>query len=513
LSAGVGRVSGLPSLAWTGFVAAVTIALAATASVARQLVGPFEAARVTDASHSLKERIATALELLDTGARGEVVDRQLQDARASLLRIAPGQAFPAFAVENGARRKAVRQLTAGVLLLAAALGLALWPAAQGAHVADADAERLVLADPGRHEELLQRPLVPEQNQFDGAEVQGRSSQPQDVGDLSGLVGENQQASQPQPGAVSQPASGQPGDQAQRDAQNQQSASTLERQEALRDLGAALRQSQTGRAAGDSLQRGDTQRASQQLAQVADQVQRLSPGERQSLSQALSEAARQIGTKDQALADAARRAGAATSEFRNQEAQNAIRDLASQVNEIGREAEAQRNLAQRAQQMQQGGQPQLPPGLQNPQDQSGLGSQPGDQRAGSQASTQPPRQGGDGGDAGDLSGLEAALRGSGLRGVSGGEGAGGADGTKQEGTAQRLNAEGRLVQVQAEVGEGPSQWRPPNPGAAPAAPPPAAAPLPGAAPSTVEVRTGVDLNSVPWELANSVRQYFTPEQRP
>ncbi|MGH2354438.1 MAG: glycosyltransferase, partial [Chloroflexota bacterium] len=52
-----------------------------------------------------------------------------------------------------------------------------------------------------------------------------------------------------------------------------------------------------------------------------------------------------------------------------------------------------------------------------------------------------------------------------------------------------------------------------PNAAPAAPPPASAPLPAGPASAARVGAGPDINSVPWDLVAPVREYFTPEQTP
>jgi hypothetical protein len=126
--------------------------------------------------------------------------------------------------------------------------------------------------------------------------------------------------------------------------------------------------------------------------------------------------------------------------------------------------------------------------------------------------QQPRQGGDGGtQSGELSELEAALRGGGLQGAAGGAGAGSGTGSDAQGRPQRLAVDARTVQVEAEVGEGPTQWRPPSPNAAPAAAPASAAPVPAGPASGAPIGAGLDINSVPRDLADPVRQYFTPEQ--
>ena len=99
----------------------------------------------------------------------------------------------------------------------------------------------------------------------------------------------------------------------------------------------------------------------------------------------------------------------------------------------------------------------------------------------------------------------------VSGTSSSQGAGnGEGGDPLSGAPHRLSVDARVVQVEAEEREGPTQWRPPSPNAPPAAAPPAVAAAPGAPASAAPVGAGPDLNSVPWDLAGSVRQYFTPD---
>ncbi|MBI3973607.1 MAG: hypothetical protein HY332_20220 [Chloroflexi bacterium] len=507
------RLGGLPGLAWLGLAVAPIAGLIVVIRAVRRRYGPFEAARRTDAALALRERLATALEVLDRGLDGPVVERQVRDATAIAGTLDPCAAFPLFVPGSEARRVALRRTGLSTAALAAAAALLFWPPAGGAFSPNGGRE-LALADPSRLGESIVRPdpsgADGDSPRFDA--VEGRTQRPDQVGETTeGLLGQSPAAqSGPQGGGEA----GQQGQQAQQDARSQQSASMAERQEALQDLGSALRQTQTGRPAGDSLRRGDTQRAGQQLEQLADQVSRLSSGERQMLSQAFREAAQQIGDKDRELAGASQRAADALSQYRNQDAQQAIRDAANQVRSTGQQAQAQQQLEQRARELERGGQPQLPSGQQGQQAPGNQQSQQGQQ--GQQAGQQ-PRQGGNSGQdgqsaqgAGGLAELEAALRGGGLSGEGAGSGAGSGSGGDTQGRAQRLAVEARPVHVEAEVRDGPTQWRPPSPNAAPAAPPPAA-PVPSGPASAAPVGAGPDVNTVPWDLAGSVRQYFTPEQ--
>ncbi len=514
------RLTGAGALAWLGAIVAAVVAGAGIVRAVRRPIGPYETARRTDAALGLRERLATALELLDEGADGPVPRAQVQDAVTLAGRLRPRQAFPFFPRGSAARRLAVRDTGLAVLALAMTLLFALWPWGAQGPLQGVDDRRLVVADPARREEQQVAPerLLPGQRVDEQQPVEALSSRPDQVGDPPpGLVGSNPQQAAPQN------PQGDPGSQSQRgqqDAASQSNPNVAARQEALQDLANALRQSQTARQAADSLRRGDTQRASEQLNQVADQVNRLSPGERQSLAQAFQQASQQIGSKDRALSDAARRAGEALEQFRNRDAQQAIRDTANQVRDIGQQAAAQREAEARRRELERGGQPQLAQGQQSQSGQQGQQGQQGSsaQQAGAQTPGQQganqPRQGGDAAGSGALSELEAALRG-GLDAASSAPGAGSGAGTGEGGSVQgapsRLDVQARLVQVEAELREGPTVWRPPSPNSPPAVVPPPAAPLPGAPASAQPVGTGLDLNNVPWDMAGPVRQYFTPDQ--
>ena len=499
----VARLMGLPGLAYLAIPFALVVAGLSVVVVARRSVGPFEVARRTDAALGLRERIATALELTETRAEGALVARQLEDARAALAHIDVSEAFPVFASGSPARRRAIRSGAWGIGALVAAFLLMLWPAASS-QLLTARENALALADPhNRADDLLPR-FAPPAGDMSSDEVEGMrglTEQPDEFGDLQGLLG-------PQPNGQTSSAGPNAVQDARRDAADQQNPNVAERQQALQDLGNALRQSQTGRQAGDALRAGDTERANQQLRQLADQLNNLSPGERQSLASAFNQAAQQIGDKDRPLADAARKAADALSQFRNLEAQQAIREAAAQVRDTGQQLQAQRDLEDRQAQLNAGGQPNLPSLSQ--QGQAG-GSQPGDQR--SQQSTTRSDGAPSGAGGFDISQMESELQNGGLQAGTGGGGAGGGSGSgsQKDGAPTRLNVQGRTVSVDAEVRDGPSLFRPNSPNAPPIVMPPAAPPVPGAAPSSLQVNSGLDLNAVPHDLADPVRQYFTPDQ--
>jgi hypothetical protein len=501
------RLVNLPGLAYVALPFAMLVSLGTVLVVARRGTGPFEVARRTDAALGLHERLATALELSDTKVQGKLVQRQIADALAAVSNIDPREAFPAFAPGSAARLRAQRSAGFGALALAATLVLILWPSAASSLLVDREGA-LALADGMQSgEEAIPRfqPGELENEARPGEGINALTDRPDEFGDIQGLLGQ-----QPSPNQGLAP--GEAARDARRDAADQQSGDMAQRQQALDALGEALRQSQTARQAGEALRSGDTNRASQQMSQVADQVRDLSPGERQSLAQAFQQAAQNIGNRDQQLASAAQRAAEALRDFRNQDAQRAINDAAQQVRESGQQIQEQRELDQRQEQMQSGGQPSLP-SLQQQAGQNGTGQPENGQRA-PQAPSR-TEAGGAGANGIDLSALEAEMRDGALQSGAGGRGAGGgtSSGSEAPGAPTRLSVTGRTLTVDAEVRDGPSQWRPPNPNAPPAVIQPPTAPVPGAPASSVQVASGLDLNSVPADLADPVRAYFSPEQAP
>jgi len=516
------RLFDWPACFWLGLLLGLLLAVASTWQVAGQLVGPFEAARHTDTALRLRERLATALELLDHGQPDDanppnpLVVRQIADATAAAARLEPKAAVPLWPTAGEALRRLLRRGGLASLLLIGAAVLALAPGGVSPLAPQSPQDRrLAMAEPGRSEEELAQPPGTAGGELQS--VGALSQRPNEVGQPSeGLLTPPQQSQPAQAGGDQSAPADPSAQQVQQDVSSQQDASIAQRQQAVQDLGNALRQSQVARQAGESLRQGDTQRGSQQLAQVADQVSRLSPGERQTLSQALDQAAQQIGSKDQRLANQARQAAEALSQYRNRDAQQAIRDMANQVRDTGQQAQAQRDLQQRAAQLQRGGQPQLPQGSQSGTTQQGQQGQPSQQSG----QGQPPREGGSAGaqdqgqqGQGDLAQLEAGLQSGGLSGNSGGTGAGTGSGADLQGPPQRLNVQGHPVEVQAEVGEGPTLWRPPSPNAPPVTALPPASATSSSPASSAPVGAGPDLNSVPRDLAGSVRQYFTPPDQP
>ena len=158
-----------------------------------------------------------------------------------------------------------------------------------------------------------------------------------------------------------PASNQQGGQPELNERDQQAADALA--EALRDNAAT-------RSAADALQQGDTQRAADELRELADQADQLSEQAQNDIADALDQAANDLQNQPE-LADRLRDQANRLRSDNPQAAQNALDDLAQTVEDLGN-AEPSDSAANQNQQGAQG---------QKPSDQSSTGEQ-GQQENGS-----------------------------------------------------------------------------------------------------------------------------------
>lgn len=512
-------VARMADLGPVGAIVATVAGAWATVIIARAYVrriGPFEAARRADRQVGLRAQLATALELVDAGADGELAALQVGGASRAARAIVPAAALPAVPADPRWRRDASTRLGTALAALVATVAILAWPDPPAAAL-PIDEPTLVLADaraPGEAPPPGMEEVTSPDRRGLGDAVEALGARPSDVGSpATGLLGGSQEGEQ---GAAPQPGQA-PGDAPRAGQEGLQNPSASARAEALQQLGDALRQAQSSRAAGESLRRGDATRAAEQLAQLADQVSRLGPGERESLANAFERAATVTQANDRQVSDAARQASQALTQFRDLDARDAIRREANAVRQAGEASVAQREREARASDLARGAQPSLPRGEQpgaasaangRTPEQATLGDQPGEARA----EGGPGRQG-NGSDEGGLGNLEQQLRAGGGGGDGRGTGQGpgigtGAGGTGQ-GPATRLEAQAVPVSVEAQEGDGPSTWRPPRSDTPAVAPPPAPA-VAGGPVSSAPIGAGADVNAIPREHAGSVRRYFTPD---
>lgn len=514
--------------------AAVFAALIVIGHALVRHMGPYEIARRTDDTLGLRAQLATALELTDAGISGELADRQVKGASRTALTIS-AIAVPLLPRDPAWRRAARSNLAASTVSLAAAFVVGFWPST-ATNLPETTEPTLVLADartPSESPVGEPPPIGQAQGAYPGGEaVEARTNRPSDTGtSSSGLLG--QRDDQGEPRGREQRAEARRGvDEAQgatgamaRADGSSQATTAAERGEALQKLGDALRQAQASRPAGESLRRGDTERAADQLNQLSDQVSRLPPSEREALAEAFNQAGTQTSSGDRQISEAARQAAQALSQYKTNDAREAIRREASAVRQAGDANAAERDREGRAQDLARSGQTSLPDRSEGSREPAGgeqgsaSGQQPRD-AAGRPSQNGQPGQGAQGRDGsvneGSLGHLEQQLRSSGKDGDGTGlgqdTGAGRGVGSTSSGPATRLDAQSVPVSVQAQEGDGPSTWRPPRPDTPLVAPPPAPVVAAGPA-SNSPVGAGPDINAVPREYAEAVRQYFLPGSAP
>jgi hypothetical protein len=249
-------------------------------------------------------------------------------------------------------------------------------------------------------------------------------------------------------------------QASAEVQRQASQSQAQRQD-LNRLGRGLGQTSAGREAGESIQRGEYQEASSELAGLGNEADQLSQAAKEQLAQELRSAA-SATTQNRMLADSERRAADALDGRDYGQQRRALRELGDEVARSGSFVVPQQDLAEgmsRVREAQEELGQTSTPGQSGDQQQqaspSGLGS---GQSAANAPSAQGQQQAGQG-----TSQTGGAIPGSGAPGT-GQAGNGSAPGGDQAGenrleTSPRLENVGRRVEVPVKVGRGALTQRP------------------------------------------------------
>lgn len=284
---------------------ALFVAVMAIGRVMVRHIGPYEIARRTDDALGLRAQLATALELTDAGTSGELAERQVERASRTALSISPSAAVPLLPRNPIWRRTARSSLASSTVSLVAAILVGFWPATATNSPETAE-PTLVLADartPSESPTGEPTPIGQAQGASPGGDaIEARTNRPSDTGtSSSGLLGQRDDQGQPRGREQQSEASRGAPDPAS------QATTAAQRGEALQKLGDALRQAQASRAAGESLRRGDTERAAEQLTQLADQVSRLPSSERESLAEAFNQAGAQTSSGDRQVSEAQKQA--------------------------------------------------------------------------------------------------------------------------------------------------------------------------------------------------------------
>lgn len=168
------------------------------------------------------------------------------------------------------------------------------------------------------------------------------------------------------------------------------------QQDLQRLADALNDDSATKQAAQDIQNGNYSAAAQDLQQVASNLDQVSPDARQNIANDLQQAASQNTPGNQGLTDAEKNAAAALQKGNGNDAAQAVRNLANQVQQTGGQVKSQQDLAnaiQDAQQRGNGGQQGQQDGNGPPQ--NGQGQDRSDQNGSGAGLGQPvPYQAGD-----------------------------------------------------------------------------------------------------------------------
>lgn len=140
-------------------------------------------------------------------------------------------------------------------------------------------------------------------------------------------------------------------QLQKQLQEQASAS-LAAQQALNALAAAFKDSSTTRAISDSLARGDYQSAANQINDLSQQIEKLSPDAQAELASRLANASQQTERLSPTMSDSARQASDALRQGNSAQASQSLQSLAQSVQQASSQIQSQAQLGQALQQIQQ-----------------------------------------------------------------------------------------------------------------------------------------------------------------
>ena len=492
----------LPAMAMLVLLAVTLFAVLWLRLVLRP-VTVLEAARACDLRLRLRERLATAVELLEVGAAGPVATLQLADAQSAVIGLRPAQAFP-WHVEQ-------RHLIAtGVLVLIAAL-LIVWPSVSSPAF---DSDVLSLADPLNTDEQT---ADEKSESIPGDSLGGLTAPPQEAGQIEqGLDTGSEEGGLSVPEqTVSQESLAQAQEAAQ-EAADTMSERVNARRQALQTLGQSLRRSSAGRSAGTMLLREDYEAAAVEMVGLANTVRDLNDSDRDSLSEQLAAAAQKMASDDPNLADTTQRAAESLRQYQDLAASNALMEMAQQTAQTGQLSQEQEQLAQRAQQLRedqavglpgesvqapgnQRGERRALPEVGDPTEGMTSAQEAGAANAGKREFTTNPAGG-----PGDAEGKDAAQ----------GSTPGQTVGRRDRSRPHRLNVAGVRVQVEARVGEGRTSWRPPRPDSSQARRGPEA-PLPfrGLEEAVTRAWDPNIASTVSGTLEDVLRRYFSPAPVP
>jgi hypothetical protein len=289
-----------------------------------------QAARLVDVQLDLRQQLGTAQELLSTGEGGILAHWQIARASEVAGDLPMSRAFPLLP----------RRETLGILLMAATAAGLMALASLGVTIPNPLASLHLPGVPAPAPRVSNGPLFTDQP---GGTVKTRSPA---LDTTRQMLDEIQK--QAQRGALSRQAAANAIQQANAEL-NRAAQESSTQQQALDNLSANLHSTAAGSDVAQSLRQGDYQQAAQQLQDLGQQADQLSPAARQQLAQALNDSAAQSQANQQ-LARAENRAAQAMQNPDSGSTNRSMDQLGRAVEDAGSQVIPQNELADTWQQL-------------------------------------------------------------------------------------------------------------------------------------------------------------------
>ncbi|MCY4436484.1 MAG: hypothetical protein OXE05_04030 [Chloroflexi bacterium] len=485
-------------------VIALVAFLALVVPILLRRLSTLDIAKAYDSRLALSERLATAVEVMGRAPESPFKAVLLDDAWQHAQKIRPRQVFP------------IRIPQRDVLLLVlSAVALFLWeifpymagqlvPLAPLAYQVAAVREGTLLErttpDAFVVGEEVQGPAVNEDlAQPEGAQAAEQLDQNQPLLTQADLDQQQNLAQQGQAAEEGETAQGNEGEASLADLAQQLQESRNphvdQQANALADVGRELAQARPSREAGQNLERGNYDQATQALEELARQVRDLSREDRNDMTDAFAKAAERAQQADPRLAQELADVSREVASYNDRATERELQELGDAIQERGQRIQAQQQLEQQTEQLRAGAGGEDSGGQQGDAQRQGTQGQQAFNTSGVTEQSGPAQQQ-------DSWQLQAAPGGPSQGGGNRGE-----ESFQPGPEAPRLQIEQRPSVVLADRGVGPSLWSPQRA--------PVTIPGPGTAPAQFGVTdagnaiisTGGASHFVPWTVADYVQKYF------
>jgi hypothetical protein len=414
-----------PYIVPTAVLPAIPLALAALGALVLVFWRP-DAARIaalTDRRLGFKERITTAVELErksgvpDTAASPGgllLADLQLSDAVTHLRQVEAVEAFPI--------RLSLREVNATLLAVVLVVGLAVWPNPMQQTVR----QREQMAQTVRQEaERLNRAA----DQIAAANAEENS---EELRQVEQALRDAARALEQRAGSSEEALAALAALEQRLQALRAQGGEDM--QDALAALAGSMAQDPRTRDAGTSLARGDFRQAADQMRQIGQQMDQMSPAERARMARSMRQAGQRANRANPALGQGLQQAGNAMEQGNVGEAQDGLNQAAGALEQASGQLRASSERERAMAQMQQS-RGQISRASQQGQQARGQQGQQGQQGQGQQGQGQQGQQGQ------GQQGQGQGQQGQGQQGQGGQEGEGQGQGQGQGGSQNSEQGDG------------------------------------------------------------------------